>query len=97
MNSTKKKRLRSFSPKKLKSYKDLYHRKKSVEHETLQRSKKLFEKIDEHMQTFSVFSTKSVPAKEIKISHDFRSRYQNFNELLKIRQKHLELCNKYQK
>ena len=94
----KKKRLRSFSPKKLNSYKKLYQRKKSVESETWKRSSKLFDKIDNRMQTFSVFSERSQSFNiEKSNNRDYKFKYANFNDLLKIRQKHLELCNKFNK
>ena len=91
-----KRRLRSFSPKKKKSYKELYQRKKSVESETWKRSTKLFDRIDSKLQTYSSFSEKSQSfASEKSLSRDYKFNYSNVNELVKIRQKHLELCNKY--
>ena len=93
-----KRRLRSFSPKKRNSYKELYQRKKSVESETWKRSTKLFDRIESKLQTYSVFSEKSQSfAIEKPMNRDYRFKYSNFNELVKIRQKHLELCNKYKK
>ncbi|OMJ70519.1 hypothetical protein SteCoe_31493 [Stentor coeruleus] len=94
----KSKRLRSFSPKKLNSYKELYQRKKSVESETWKKSTKLFDKIDSRMQTFNMFTEKSANFSIDKSTNrDYKFKYSNFNELVKIRQKHLALCNKYQK
>lgn len=94
--SSKKKRLRSFSPKKKTSYKEMYQRKKSVESETWKRSTKLFDKIDSKLQSYSIFSEKSQSfAIEKPLNRDYRFKYSNFNELIKIRQRHLELSNKY--
>ena len=96
--SPKKERLRSFSPKKKNSYKDIYQRKKSVESETWKKSTRLFDRIDSRMQTFSMYSEKSQSfANDTFKANDFKFKYANCNELLKIRQKHLEICNKYHK
>lgn len=100
--SSKKKRLKSYSPKKRRTYQELYHRKKSVESETWKRSSKLFDKIDSKMQSFSVFTEKSMVMEksaqiEKPVHSDYKMKYSNFNELVKIRQKHLALCNKYKK
>ncbi|OMJ75751.1 hypothetical protein SteCoe_25056 [Stentor coeruleus] len=94
----KPKRLRSFSPKKLNSYKELYQRKKSVESETWKKSTKLFDKIDNKVQNFNIFTEKNANFSIDKSSNrDYKFKYSNINELVKIRQKHLALCNKYQK
>lgn len=96
--STSKKRLRSFSPKKINSYKAIYHRKKSVESETWKKSSKLFDKIDNRMQSFSIFSEKSQRFSPEKYSrNDFKNKYANCSELIRIRQKHLELSNRGKK
>ena len=91
--SQTKKRLRSFSPKKKSSYRAIYQRKKSVESETWKKSTKLFDKIDTRMQSFSIFTEKSQTfTTEQYKKNDFKFKYANYNELLKIRQKHLALC-----
>ena len=100
IESPKKKRLRSYSLRKKRktSYKAIYQRKKSVESETWKRSTKLFNKIDTRMQSFSIFSEKSQTfSNDNYKTNDYQLKYSNFNELLKIRQKHLEICNKYHK
>ena len=96
--SQKKKRLRSFSHKKKSSYRAIYQRKKSVESETWKKSTKLFDKIDSRMQSFSIFTEKSqsFTAEQYK-KNDFKFKYANYNELLKIRQKHLALCSRANK
>jgi len=95
-SKTKKKRLRSYSPKKKRGYGEMYQRKKSVESETWKKSTQLFDKIDNRMQTYSIFSEKSQSFKiEKPLNRDYRFKYSNFNELIKIRQRHLELSNKF--
>ncbi|CAG9315203.1 unnamed protein product [Blepharisma stoltei] len=81
----------SLSPKKIRTYTELYEKKKENEKQTFQRSSLLFDKIDQKLNKNRFFSQGSFIENNSVIIHhkSFATKFANVEALMEIRRQHL--------
>lgn len=82
---------RSLSAKKIRTYSELYERKKDNQRFTFRRSSRIFDKIEEKLESNRFFAPKqSIIDNSITVHKSFASKYANAETLMEIRRQHLK-------